>query len=323
MTSDPTQADLARACYRVLLGREPENERVVEERTAAGMSPEEMMLSFIRSDEYRKHTAEQMIHDYLMANHDYDSLDIEVDVPGQTLARMFERIKAEWAALGETEPYWSVITAEEFRSANIRKNLEVFFQSGQTNIHWMQNLARRNGIETGTHQTCFELGCGVGRLTLPLSELFGHVTAFDISPGNLRECEALIAARGRNNITTRLMTEIETIHEAPEFDVLFSIIVLQHNPPPVQKYLLDVLLSKIRPGGIAYFQLPTYIPQYSFAAEDYLASPPGEMEMHAVPMRHVLALLSQHGFRLLEVLQDQFTGMPGSHSFLAVRDGAA
>jgi len=68
MSNTLTFADLARACYRALLGREPENEQVVEERAAAGLSPEAMMQSFINSDEFRKHTSEQAIHDYLMLN---------------------------------------------------------------------------------------------------------------------------------------------------------------------------------------------------------------------------------------------------------------
>ena len=319
MSNTLTFADLARACYRALLGREPENEQVVEERAAAGLSPEAMMQSFINSDEFRKHTSEQAIHDYLMLNNTYDHLDIEVDVPPQILSKMFDRIRGEWAALGETEPYWSVLTSDAFRSENIQKHLDDFFQSGQTNINWMQNIAKRNGVKLGKHQTCFELGCGVGRLTLPLSEVFDHVTAYDISPGNLRECEALIKAKGRENITTRLMTDIEDIRQAPGFDVLFSIIVLQHNPPPVQKFILDVLLDKINPGGVAYFQIPTFIPDYSFSVAAYLDDTAREMEMHAVPMHQVLELLRAKGFELREVLQDQFTGMPGSHSFLAVK----
>ena len=319
MSTTLTFADLARACYRALLGREPENEQVVKERAAAGLSPEEMMRSFINSDEFRKHTSAQAIHDYLMLNGTYDHLDIEVDVTPETLGRMFDRIRGEWAALGETEPYWSVLTSDAFRSENIQQHLDDFFQSGQTNVNWMQNIAKRNGVKLGSHQTCFELGCGVGRLTLPLSEVFGHVTAYDISPGNLRECQALIRAKGRDNITTHLMTAIEEIRQAPEFDVLFSIIVLQHNPPPIQKFILDILLDKINPGGVAYFQIPTFIPDYSFSVAAYLDDTAREMEMHAVPMHQVLKLLAAKGFELREVLQDQFTGMPGSHSFLAVK----
>lgn len=309
--------DLITACYRTFLRRDPEDLPAVKDRATHQESAEDILQSFLEAEEFQSGHLGHLIHDYLLSNYEYDALDIDVDVPDEQLSLMFERIKGEWAALGETEPHWSVITSDQFRSDSIQENMEVFIQSGRTNVTWMQNVARRNGVELGKHQTCFELGCGVGRLTLPLAEIFDHVTGFDISPGNLAECQALIDARNCTNITTQLMSEIEQIKQAPDFDVLFTIIVLQHNPPPVQKFILDVLLSKIRPGGIAYFQLPTYLPDYSFAAETYLDETAKVMEMHAVPMHKVLALLRHHKFEVLEVLQDQFTGMPGSHTFFA------
>lgn len=319
MSKSLTYADLITACYRVLLRREPEDPAAVAARANDMNTAEDVLKSFLDSDEYKNVAEGHVIHDHLLGNHQHDTLDIEVDVPDDTLARMFDRIKSEWAALGETEPFWSVITADEFRSANIRENMDAFIQSGRTNVRWLQNIAKRNGVELGKHQTCFELGCGVGRLTLPLAELFDHVTGYDISPGNLAECDALTKANDISNVTTKLMTSIEQIKSAPDFDVLFTIIVLQHNPPPVQKYILDTLLSKVRPGGVAYFQLPTYLPNYSFSASSYLEQTAQDMEMHAVPMHEVLDMLRAQGFHLREVLQDQFTGMPGSHSFFAVK----
>ncbi|HKK56287.1 class I SAM-dependent methyltransferase [Marinobacter sp.] len=301
------------------MGREAESDKVVEARAAAANSAETMLTSFTDSDEFRAHVAGKIIHDYLMANYYNDCLDIEVDVSERILDQMFDRIRQEWSMLGDTEPYWSVITSDKFRANKIKEHMEAFLTSGRSNVKWMKNIAKRNGIDLGKQQTCFELGCGVGRLTLPLSEVFHHVTGYDISPGNLAECDALVKAQGKRNITTKLLARIEDLKSAPEFDVLFTVIVLQHNPPPVQKYILDILLTKIRPNGIAYFQLPTFIPDYKFTARTYLRTKPQSMEMHAVPMRDVLELLREHGFQVLEVLQDPFTGMPGSHSFFAVK----
>ncbi len=317
MTKDLSFTDLINACYHSILRRAPENETAVEQRAAHFSSAKEIVASFIESEEYQNSLPAHQIHDYLKGNQDYDTLNVELNVEPELLHQMFARIQSEWEALGETEPHWSVITSDQFKPEVIRENMDVFLESGRTNVWWMQNVARRNGIELGKHQTCFELGCGVGRLTIPLAEIFGHVTGYDISPGNLRECDAVVAARGADNITTQLMTQVEDIRKAPDIDVLFTIIVLQHNPPPVQLYLLDVLLGKVRPGGLAYFQLPTFIPDYAFSAEEYLQDSAKEMEMHAVPMRDVFKVLRKHGFEVLEVIQDQFTGMRGSHTFFA------
>ncbi|MCX7561915.1 class I SAM-dependent methyltransferase [Sulfitobacter sp. F26204] len=319
MIKSLTYTDLVTACYRTLLRREPENDDVVNRQAADIPTPEDVIRTFLESEEHQALCQDGPALINVAVNNLHDALDIDVEVPPETLGRMFERIKGEWKTLGETEPYWSVLTADQYHSARIQENLETFYASGQSNVTWMNNIARRNGVTLGKGQTCFELGCGVGRVTLPLSELFDHVTGFDISPGNLAEARAIINSRGNSNITLHQMAAIEDIHKAPRFDVLFTVIVLQHNPPPVQKYILEALLDKINPGGVAYFQLPTYIPGYAFSSKSYLEDSTRGMEMHAVPMKAILDVLDAKGFRVLEVIQDNFTGMPGSHSFFATK----
>ncbi len=101
------------------------------------------------------------------------------------------------------------------------------------------------------------------------------------------------------------------------FDFLFSVIVLQHNPPPVQKVILDKLFSKMNPGGGCLFEIPTELPHYSFRLDEYLAFPVPVMEMHALPMREVLSLLQRHQIPVLEVRPDPMTGVFGSFTFFA------
>jgi hypothetical protein len=65
--------------------------------------------------------------------------------------------------------------------------------------------------------------------------------------------------------------------------------------------------------------VPTHSPGYTFDVAQYLASPVPAMEMHTLPMRAVFSLFEKHGMAPLEVLTDNWTGQPGSHSFFAVR----
>jgi hypothetical protein len=44
----------------------------------------------------------------------------------------------------------------------------------------------------------------------------------------------------------------------PKVDAVVTLIVLQHNPPPVIKLILRSLLDALKQGGVAYFQLLTY-----------------------------------------------------------------
>jgi hypothetical protein len=39
---------------------------------------------------------------------------------------------------------------------------------------------------------------------------------------------------------------------------VFSVITLQHNPPPIMAWLLSQLLGCLNPGGVAYLQIPSY-----------------------------------------------------------------
>ena len=85
---------------------------------------------------------------------------------------------------------------------------------------------------------------------------------------------------------------------------------------------------RIRPGGGAYFQIPTHTPGYKFQIEEYLNNPlPGDgtddlhnlMEMHALPMHVVFETLDRRGMVPVEVLMDAWTSLLGSHTFFAMK----
>jgi hypothetical protein len=97
------------------------------------------------------------------------------------------------------------------------------------------------------------------------------------------------------------------------------VIVLQHNPPPVIALILRRLLRSLNPGGIAFFQVPTYGAEYRFHIQEYLARPLApEMEMHLIPQSAVFRIAEEAGCSALEVEPDQCTGLPTwiSNTFL-------
>jgi hypothetical protein len=97
------------------------------------------------------------------------------------------------------------------------------------------------------------------------------------------------------------------------FDLWFSRIVLQHNPPPVIAMILRRALAWLAPGGLAVFQVPTYGVGYSFRANEYLRNigQKSEIEMHILPQQAVLEVVQQAGCVLLELREDSYnTGHP-------------
>lgn len=98
------------------------------------------------------------------------------------------------------------------------------------------------------------------------------------------------------------------------WDLWFSRLVLQHNPPPVMRHLLWLAFEGLRPGGLAVFQLPVHGRGYRFDIGEYLAGGEGGMELHALPQAEVFALAAAAGLEVLEVRED---------SHMTMRDPAA
>ena len=113
---------------------------------------------------------------------------------------------------------------------------------------------------------------------------------------------------GRRNIELRHLVRLTDLDSLPEVDFFLSLIVLQHNPPPVVGALLRKLLGRLRPGGVGYFQVPTYILGYSFTADAYLRRPPLDIEMHCFPQPALYSLLDTVGCRLVEVRENSSAG---------------
>jgi SAM-dependent methyltransferase len=244
---------------------------------------------------------------------------IDVRVTASQRAALFKALRRQWRELGEKEPYWSVCTHDEYRTANLDAAAKArFYATGAEHAGLIQLFCARTATPL-PRRACLELGCGVGRMTKHLAAIFERVIAADISEGNLREARAMAAEAGLANIEFVLLRSPEDIARVKRFDAFVSVITLQHNQPPVQRYLLEEILGNLAPGGVFLFQAQTYHPGYGFDIEAYLAAPPDTMEMHSLPMSEILRLIDRRGGLALEVLEDDWTGRRGSHTFFGMK----
>ena len=96
------------------------------------------------------------------------------------------------------------------------------------------------------------------------------------------------------------------------YDLWYSRIVLQHNPPPLIDRFLREGLDGLAPLGIAVFQLPTYAVNYRFSTAQYLASVDSqpEIEMHCLPQSTLLQIIADTGCRLREIREDNSVDIP-------------
>src|SRR5215510_1636500 len=210
--------EIIRACYKVILGREPENKSVVTRRL--GMPLEDILTEFLNSAEYNERVPSQI-------RENYRALPgrIDVNVSNEKLQEMFQRIIEEWAQLGEENPFWSVSTNEEFKSNVINNEVITrFYDAGRKDAALIDVFSSRNEVEVARGGICVELGSGVGRVTKHLAERFDKVIAIDISPGHLKICESHLNAWGIKNVEYMLLKNPESINDVVPYDHFFSTI---------------------------------------------------------------------------------------------------
>ena len=300
--------------YRLFLGRDPESPEVVKRFAASAKSLAELRELFLWSPEFRGKFAQDMAQPASapLTALDWSANAIDVNVDEGDVAKLIHRVETTWEQLGRLEPHWSVLTHDKFKLANIGENETDFFQSGERAASLFRASAQRCGIDIGKFKTCFELGCGVGRVTLWLSRMFQHVIAADISASHLEVAKEALTKFQRTNVNLLKLKSLQDIEDCPEFDAFFSVIVLQHNPPPIMAYLLSSILNKLAPSGIGYFQIPTSAKGYRFDVRHYLQGLDEErgMEMHVLPQLELFRLIEKTGCELLEIREDGWTGDP-------------
>jgi SAM-dependent methyltransferase len=230
----------------------------------------------------------------------------------EQIERLIAHARAVWSSYGEQDPYWSVITAENFRAVAIDTDaIETFYASGANDLIWVLDSCARNGVELDFSGVALDFGCGVARAGQHLAARFAHYIGVDISQPHLKLAAERCASVGLANTTFQTLPQM--LDQPPSVDFIYSVLVLQHNAPPVMADLLGRLCAALRPGGLIYFQVPVALRNYTFDLEKYLAAPPahGQMEMHCLPQRDVFQILADHQVDLLEMLPDYGIGSCG------------
>jgi SAM-dependent methyltransferase len=222
----------------------------------------------------------------------------------------------EWQAWGERDPYFSVLTHERFRRAQLTpQELAAFFRSGRQEFGEILAECRAQVGEFSLERT-LDFGCGTGRLLIPLAEVSGTCVGIDVSDAMRAEAARNCAAFGRSNV--QLARSIEEVPPAAgDFSFIHSYIVLQHIAPQRGLRILAALLARLGPGGAAALHLTFARSRYAATLGTQpalrritrelgrpwrrlvhrLRGDDPKMPMHAYSMNRVLYLLHHHGVR--------------------------
>ena len=96
--------------YRLIMGREPESEASVMGHVQGHASVEELRRTFFGSEEFRT----QVIPGIPAAGKPlgWPPIAVQTEVTPAQLQEMVARVERNFRHMGETEPHWSVLTAD-------------------------------------------------------------------------------------------------------------------------------------------------------------------------------------------------------------------
>lgn len=158
---------------------------------------------------------------------------------------------AEWEKWGRVDPYFGVLTAEDYRRENLtEESRKAFFRTGELHVDRVMARASRAIGRQFTPDSILDFGCGVGRLVVPFSRCAKRVVGVDVAESMLAEARSNCESLGAGNVELRRVED--SLANVPEqFDLVHSFIVLQHIEPSRGLPIIQLLLTKIRPGGCA------------------------------------------------------------------------
>jgi 2-polyprenyl-3-methyl-5-hydroxy-6-metoxy-1,4-benzoquinol methylase len=167
----------------------------------------------------------------------------------------------EWEQWGRQDPYYGVITNDKFRTAKLDEAARVeFFDSGKWHVKGVLNSCRHYIDPTFAPKRVLDFGCGVGRTLIPFAQVAEQVVGVDVSASMLTEARRNCDERGLTNVS--LVGSDDSLSEVKGvFDLVHSIIVLQHIEVARGRRIIQRLVDCVAPGGVGALQL-TYAKAY-------------------------------------------------------------
>ncbi len=291
--------DVARL-YRLLLDRDPESDFAMSEKVHRDWL--DVIEEFVVSTEYRQ--AQRRT-----AARELSTRAVEFDAPLQVtdpeLRELFEETRSHWLSVGTSEETvdWSVLTSDQYLGRKSSAEVVDFYRTGAEHLDLVLDLVKRVRPSFRLQDArVLDFGCGVGRVLRHLVETTAWSEGWDFSTTHLewllrRFAEFDIPA---DSFGIRALDSLDIAEPDPRFDLSFSLLTLQHNPPPLIAHLLREIFRSLTPGGIAVLHIPTVplVGGNGFSIAGYKETHATELGLYAFPREAVLDIADRHGAQL-------------------------
>jgi len=209
----------------------------------------------------------------------------------QNLLALQQRMQEEWDERAAEDARYYI------HSSNRNQTEEEFDLSGRNNVQSLilndlRNIAGTKDIKS---MKVLEIGCGIGRMTKHMADIFGEVHGIDVSGEmirrgreRLKSCSNVFLHKG-NGKDLSLFNDMH-------FDFVFSFIVFQHIPfkEVIFNYIREVNRI-LKPDGIFKFQV------HGEVSQNYLKSPKNTWHGEPVTEDDIRNISEEVGFELLSM----------------------
>ena len=172
-------------------------------------------------------------------------------MPARDLDSQLQKMQREWDQRARQNARYFVNTARTDWTD------EEFFRSGEMTVdeqilNDMINICQGKDPK---QMRVLEIGCGVGRVTRALANLFGEAYGVDISGEMVRQAALALASHPNAHVFQNNGKDLSVLGDVV-IDFAFSSIVFQHIPSRdvIETYVREVH-RLLRPGGLFKFQL--------------------------------------------------------------------
>ncbi len=218
---------------------------------------------------------------------------------------------------------WAILSDPSQRGG--KWDRDAFFATGRDHVAEALDHLARVGAEPKPGRA-LDFGCGIGRLTQALAERFDRVDGVDIAPSMIEQADAL--NRHGDHVSYHVNDRDDlSLFPDGSFDLVLSVIVLQHIENRYKTRYLQEFVRLLAPGGVALFTVPSHaaltprgvvfglIPNrllnfYRRKRYGYT----GVMELHGMRSEEVEAVIGSTGADLVDVSPEPLLGTAW-HSF--------
>jgi len=170
---------------------------------------------------------------------------------GASPARDFDLHAKNWSQLAKESPFWSILSQPGSQGAEF--DPEGFFRSGWDFVKWLER--HLNSLSLTPNKTrALDFGCGLGRLTQSLPEVFDEVHGLDIALPMIEGARHYNKHGDRCHYHHNTRPDLQIIPDGC-MDFVLSVLVLQHMQPRFTLAYLREFARVLRPGGLGFFQL--------------------------------------------------------------------